>query len=96
MNEALITVLVEKLLAKDKLEKEIAVIKEAIESDLPEEGYKNDYVTISRSKPTESTSIDLKALEKNEPQLYADLVRDYTKVVRRSGSVAYKLKKDKE
>ena len=98
MNETLLNVLVEKLRAKEVLEKEIAELKLALEQELPDEGFKNDLITISRSKASESTSIDLKALEKAEPVLYADLLKDYTKVTKRSGSVSYKLnnKKDKE
>lgn len=96
MNETLVSILVEKLIAKDILEKEIAEIKLAIELELGEEGFKNDSITISRSKASESTSIDLKALEKAEPELYADLLKDYTKVTKRSGSVSYKLNKSKE
>ena len=96
MNETLISVLIEKVKAKEAIEKEIADIKAAIEAELPEEGFKNELVTIVRRKPSESTSIDLKALEKNEPQLYEDLVRDYTKVTKKPGSISYNFKKDKE
>ena len=94
MNETLLNVLVEKLITRDKLDKEISEIKLAIEAELGDEGFKNDQITISRSKASESTSIDLKALEKAEPGLYADLLKDYTKVTKRSGSVSYKLNKN--
>lgn len=39
--------------------------------------FKNDYVTISLVKGSTTVSIDLKTLEKNEPQLYKDLLKDY-------------------
>lgn len=96
MNETLISVLCEKVKAKEKLEQEIAEIKIAIEADLPEEGYKNDYVTISRRKGSESVSIDYKAFEKKEPQLYEELLADYKKVKITNPSVSYTFKKEKE
>ncbi len=49
--------------------------------------FKNDYVTISTVKGSTSISIDLKALEKNEPQLYADLLKDYPKETVKKDSV---------
>lgn len=96
MNKALINILVEKLIKRDALDKEIAELKTAIEAELGDEGFKDEAITISRSKASESTSIDLKALEKAEPELYADLLKDYIKVTKRSGSVSYKLNKSKE
>lgn len=96
MNETLINILVEKVRAKEKLEQEIAEIKAAIEVDLPEEGYKNEYVTISRKKGSESVSIDYKAFEKAEPKLYEELLADYKKVTKRPASVSYTFKKEKE
>lgn len=94
MNETLITLLVEKVRAKEQLENEIAEIKELIEAQLPEEGYKNDYVTISRRKGSESVSIDLKAFEKAEPQYYKELLADYCKVKITNPSVSYSFKKE--
>lgn len=96
MNETLITILVEKVRAKEQLENEIAAIKEQIEKELPEEGYKNDQVTISRKKGSESVSIDYKAFEKAEPKLYEELLADYKKVTVRKDSVSYTFKKEKE
>lgn len=49
--------------------------------------FKNDYVTISLVKGSTSVSIDLKALEKEEPQLYADLLKDYPKETVKKDSV---------
>ena len=96
MNETLVTVLVEKLIARDKLDKEIAEIKLAIEAELPTDGYKNDSITISRKNGSEKTNIDLKELEKQEPDLYRDLLNDYGKVSVTKASVSYSLKKPKE
>lgn len=41
---------------------------------------KNDYVTITRVAASESKSIDLKALETKEHDLYEKLLTDYPKV----------------
>jgi len=79
MNETLINILVEKVRAKEQLENEIAEIKAAIELELPEEGFKNDQVTISRKKGSVSVGIDYKAFEKAEPKLYEELLADYKK-----------------
>lgn len=49
--------------------------------------FKNDYVTISLVKGSTTTSIDLKELEKNEPQLYQDLLRDYPKETTKKDSI---------
>ena len=96
MNETLINILVEKVRAKEQLENEIAAIKEQIEAHLPDEGFKNDYVTISRKKASSKVSIDYKAFEKKEPELYNDLLKDYKKVTETKASVSYTFKKEKE
>ena len=49
--------------------------------------FKNDYVTISLVKGSTTVSIDLKTLEKNEPQLYKDLLKDYPKETVKKDSV---------
>lgn len=49
--------------------------------------FKNEYVTISVVKGSTTVSVDLKALEKNEPQLYADLLKDYPKETVKKDSV---------
>lgn len=78
---------------KIKLDDEIKKIKEELESAyLTEEGYKNDYVSVTYSKPSKSVSIDLKELEKKEPDLYSDLLNDYQKVTERKGSYRYSFK----
>lgn len=78
---------------KDKAEKHIKDVKEMLEKEyLTEEGYKDETITISYSKPSESTSIDLKKLETKEPELYEDLLNDYKKVSKRAGSYRYTFK----
>lgn len=78
---------------KEAIEADIAAVKAEIEAQLPEDGYKDDSVTIIRVKGSTSTSIDLKALEKKEPNLYAELIEDYTKTTERKPSISYKFKK---
>ena len=78
---------------KKALDEKMSKIKETLEKDfLTTEGYKNDYVTISYSKASESTSIDLKQLEEKEPDLFNDLVKDYAKVQKRKASYSYRFK----
>ena len=78
---------------ESKAAEHIKNIKKMLEEEyLTEEGYKDNDVTISFSKPTSSTSIDLKALEKKEPELYEDLLKDYSKVTERKGSYRYSFK----
>ena len=96
MNVTLIDVLCEKVKAKEVLEQEIAALKVAIEMELPDEGFKNDQVTISRKKGSVKESIDYKAFEKKEPELYNDLLKDYKKVTETKPSVSYTFKKVKE
>ena len=96
MNETLLNVLVEKLIARDKLDKEIKEIKLALEAELPVEGYKDDLITISRKSASEKISIDLDELKKAEPNLYQDLLEDYGKLCVTKASVSYSLKKSKE
>ncbi len=94
MNVTLIDVLCEKVKAKEVLEQEIAALKVAIEAELPEEGFKNDQVTISRKKGSKSVSVDLKALQKAEPYCYEGLLADYPKVTEKAASVSYTFKKE--
>lgn len=68
-------------------------IKETLEKDfLTTEGYKNDFVTVSYTSASETTSIDLKQLEDKEPDLFKDLIKDYPKVSKRKASYSYRFK----
>ena len=77
---------------KKALDEREKTIKASIESNLNEEGYKTDYVTVSYTSPSTSTSVDLKALKDKEPELYDDLLRDYPKVTNKKGSFSYRFK----
>lgn len=47
----------------------------------------NEYCKISRVEASESKSIDLKAVQKEEPELYTDLLKDYPKISKRKASI---------
>ena len=76
------------------LEEEIAAIKNEIESSLNGENYKDDYVSISYSKPTERSTIDLKTFQMQEPENYNDLFKDYPKTTLIKGSYRYTFAKE--
>lgn len=78
---------------KKSLDERMSKIKETLEKDfLTSEGYKNDYVTVSYTKASETTTIDLKQLEEKEPDLFKELVEDYAKVTKRKASYSYRFK----
>lgn len=78
---------------QDLLKEKESEIKAKLESEfLTEEGYKSEYVTVSYSKPSSTTSIDLKTLQEKEPDLYNDLLKDYPKVTNKKGSFGYRFK----
>lgn len=52
----------------------------------------NQYIKITSVDGSTSTSIDLKALEKEEPELYAELLEDYPKVTNRKPYLTFKVK----
>lgn len=51
--------------------------------------FKNEYITISYIPESESETIDLKALQNKEPELYEELLRDYKKVTKKSAYVRF-------
>ena len=51
--------------------------------------FKNEYITISYVPDSETESIDLKALQAQEPELYDELLNDYRKVTKRKGYVRF-------
>lgn len=74
------------------LEKELkANLKKAME-DYGIKQFKNDVITITYVDESESTSIDLKALEKKEPDCYDGLLADYPKVTKKSAYVRFTVK----
>ena len=54
--------------------------------------FKNDYVSITKVDATESVSVDLKALEKAEPDCYKGLIEDYPKVTKKKAYVRITVK----
>ena len=78
--------------AKKRLADREKEAKEKLEKELTDEGYKNDFVTVSYSKPSESTSIDTAKLCEHEPELYKELLRDYPKVTKRKAGFSYRFK----
>ena len=76
-----------------KIEAQIDLVKQELETKyLTEEGYKDDYIKISFTKPSKSISIDTKALENKEPELYEDILNCYMKITERKGSFRYNFK----
>ena len=61
------------------------ILQAMLENDV--KGLENDIVKITVTKASESTSVDLKELQKQEPRLYGELLEDYPKVTRRSESL---------
>ena len=70
-----------------EIEKSVRADLQAVMDEFGITQFKNDYVTISLVKGSTTVSIDLKTLEKEEPQLYADLLKDYPKETVKKDSV---------
>lgn len=77
-----------------KKQDELAELEKNAKAQLQEQmekygiiSFKNEYVTISLVKGSTTTSIDLKALEEKEPELYNDLLNDYPKTTTKKDSV---------
>lgn len=51
--------------------------------------FKNEFITISYVPDSETESIDLKALQAQEPDLYDELLNDYRKITKRKGYVRF-------
>lgn len=80
---------------QDALKKQEDEVKSQIEKSMEEYGVKslkNEHITISYIEASSSTSIDLKALENKEPDLYKELLADYPKVTNRKASVRFTVK----
>ncbi|GEL67222.1 hypothetical protein [Marinilactibacillus psychrotolerans] len=70
-------------------------MKGKLETAMEEYGIKsidNDYLKITRVEASESTSVDLKAMQKAEPVEYAELLEDYPKVTKRKASIRITVK----
>ena len=70
-----------------EIEKSVCADLQAVMDEFGITQFKNDYVTISLVKGSTSVSIDLKSLEKKEPELYAELLADYPKETVKKDSV---------
>lgn len=87
--------LAEYKLVREKMDAEEKKLKAAIEAAMTEydiKSFKNDVVTITRIEPTESRTIDVKALEQKENGLYLELLADYPKVTKREGYIRIQVK----
>lgn len=79
---------------KDKLEAEEKEIKAEMLEELKKLGkdnYKDEYAELSVIAPTQTVSIDAKAIEKNDAELYVKLMNDYPKVTKRAGYLRVKV-----
>ena len=79
---------------KRELEEQLKKIKSQIEEAMVEydvTSVKTSYMTILKTKGSESTSIDVKKLKEEEPDVYEELLVKYPKVTKRSGSVQFRL-----
>ena len=75
-----------------EMEQKEKQLKSEIEKSMIEHNvvsFQNEYITISRVEESVSTSIDLKAFEKKEPDCYAGLLKDYPKVTKKSAYVRF-------
>lgn len=75
-----------------ELEKKEEEIKEGIKAAMEHYGvqsFKNEYITISYVPESKTETIDLKALQAAEPELYAELLEDYRKVTTKRGYVRF-------
>lgn len=105
MNNALATfesegmALMQQIAGALKTKKEIEAQEKALKAELLNlmeeydvKSVDNEYVRITYVAGGESHSIDLKALEDAEPELYRDLVNDYHKVTKRAPSIRITVK----
>lgn len=80
---------------KEKIEKEEKDLKKTLENLFNEynlKSFKNDYFSITKVEASESKSIDLKSMEKKEPELYEELLEDYPKVTKRKSYIRISVK----
>lgn len=83
--------------AKKKLEAEEKTVKAQLQKAMDEYGIKsidNAVITITRvAAGNDKLTVDFEQLAKEEPELYADLIRDYPKTVKgKAAYVAFKVK----
>jgi pantothenate kinase-related protein Tda10 len=81
--------------AQEQMKSQEEELKAQIEKAMEEycvKSFKNEYITISYVEGSTSESIDLKELEKKEPELYKDLLGDYPKITTRKPYVKFLVK----
>ena len=81
--------------AKDAMELQEKKIKADLQKAMEQYGiksFKNDVVTLSYVDASTSESIDTKALQEKEPELYKELLADYKKVKKTSAYVRIMVK----
>lgn len=92
---ALMQGVAEQLRIKKEIELREKAMKAELQALMEEHGVKsidNEFLKLTYVEGSESTSIDLAAMEKREPGLYADLLRDYPKVTVRKPSIRITLR----
>lgn len=80
---------------KEKIEKKEKDLKKTLENLFDEydlKSFKNDYFSITKVAESESKSVDLKNMEKKEPELYAELLEDYPKITKRKAYIRITVK----
>lgn len=80
---------------KKQMEAEEKKIKAELEKAMDEYDVKsidNNYIKITRIAESSSKSIDVKALQNEEPKLYGELLEDYPKVTNRKAHVKFTVK----
>jgi hypothetical protein len=80
---------------KKALEDQEKKFKSQLEKAMDEYGIKsldNQFIKIIRVAGSSSTTIDLKKLEEQEPDLFKDLLADYPKTTTRKASVRFDVK----
>ena len=83
---------------KDRLEAEEKEIKAEMLEELKKLGkdnYKDEYAELSVIAPTQSVSIDARAIEKKDAELYVKLMSEYPKVTKRAGYLKVKVLREK-
>lgn len=78
-----------------RLKDEEKEVKKVLEEEMGKYGIEkieNEYINVTWVEPNESISIDLKELEKKEPETYHSLIRDFPKVRKRKGYLRFTTK----
>ena len=77
---------------KKKLEDDEKKLKKYLEEKMDEfniKSFDNEFIKITRVEGSESVSIDLNQMEREEPTLYSELLSDYPKVTKRNPYVRF-------